>query len=260
MIDAVLEAEYNNRTKVPGHPAVIAGWARDAADFRASHRHAELGLAYGPTPRQAIDLFWPGTGRAGPLALFIHGGYWQGLDRSFASHLARGLLGHGVAVAVTGYDLCPLVGLGDIVAQMRRAADFLRARHGRLDLAVGHSAGGHLAAMLLADGLVPAALPVSGLFDLRPLVATTINLALGLDRGTAWRLSPLARPAPAGRLLAVVGGLEGREYHGQSRDIAAAWGGIWESLAGHDHFTIPGDLADPASVLVGRAAALIGPA
>lgn len=250
MIDNYLEAEYNNRTKVPGHPAVIEGWVRDAAAFRCSARNAEFDLSYGPTTRQAMDIFWPGTARGGRLAMFIHGGYWQGLDKSFASHLAAGLLAHGVAVAVPGYDLCPQVRLADIVSQMRAAALFLAARHGRVNVAIGHSAGGHLAAMLLADGLVPAAVPISGLFDLRPLVNTTINGALGLDDAEAWRLSPLNRPSPGGRLHAVVGGDEGPEYESQSRRIAASWGGECDVLPGHDHFTLPGELERPDSAMV----------
>lgn len=257
MHDPRLEAEYNNRLKVPGHPAIVAGWLADAAAFRAAHRHGDLDLAYGPSPRQAVDIFWPGSNRDGPLALFIHGGYWQGLDRSFFSHLATGLIAHGVAVAIPGYDLCPQVSLNAIVAQMRAVARFVRARHGRLDLASGHSAGGHLAAMLLADGLVPAALPISGIFDLAPLIQTSINTALGLDEAAARTLSPVFRPPPDGRLHAVVGDAEGVEYIGQSRRLAEIWGGQWEVLVGHDHFTIPGELGDPASRLVGIARAVL---
>jgi arylformamidase len=261
-----LEAEYNNRTKVPEHPAIIAGWARDAASFRASHAAAELDLAYGPTPRQVLDLFWPGRHPDAPLALFIHGGYWQGLDKNFFSHLARGLLAHGVAVAVPSYDLCPQVTLSELTGQVRGAAAFLHRRHGRRLLATGHSAGGHLAAMLMATDwrarglpadLVPAALAISGLFDLAPLVSTSMNAALALDAVEARRLSPLFLPPPAGRLHAVVGGDEGTEFARQSRSIAEAWGGTWESLAGHNHFTIIGELADPASTMVRRALALL---
>ncbi len=253
-INPHFEAEYNNRAKVPGHPAVIEGWARDAAAFRAAH--APEVLTYGPTDRQRLDLFRPAAADA-PIALFIHGGYWQGLDRSFASHLAAGLLAHGIAVAVPSYDLCPQVPLAAIVDQLGAAARLLAAR-GRLALAAGHSAGGHLAALLLADGLVPAALPISGLFDLAPLIPTSINAALGLDPAAAHALSPLFRPRPAGRLHAVVGGAEGGEYLAQSQRLAAAWGGQATVLDGHDHFTIPGPLADPASALTAAARALIG--
>jgi arylformamidase len=254
MINPYFEAEYNNRAKVPGHPAIIAGWGADAAAFRAAHPPEDL--AYGPGERQRLDLFHADAGHAAPIALFIHGGYWQGLDRSFASHLARGLLAHGIAVAVPSYDLCPHVPLAAIVDQMRAAARFL-AGHGRLVLATGHSAGGHLAAMLLADGLVPAALPISGLFDLAPLIPTSINTALGIDAAAAFALSPLFRPRPAGRLHAIVGGAEGPEYLGQSTRLAAAWGGRATGLPGHDHFTIPGLLADPGSALTEAAVALI---
>jgi len=263
-IDA--EVDYNARAMVPEHPAIIAGWARDAAAFRAAHAAAELEVAYGPTPRQVLDLFWPRPARDAPMALFIHGGYWQGLDKNFSSHLARGLLAHGVAVAVPSYDLCPQVTLADIVEQMRRAAAFLHQRHGRRLLAIGHSAGGHMAAMLMAtdwrarglpSDLVPAALPISGLFDLVPLVDTSMNAAIRLDAAEARRLSPAFVPRPAGRLHAVVGGDEGAGFARQSRLIAEAWGGAWESLPGHNHFTIVGELADPASAIVRKAVDLL---
>lgn len=253
MTNPYFEAEYNNRAKVPGHPGVIEAWVRDAAAFRAAHPPEVL--AYGPTPRQFLDLFRPGRADA-PVALFIHGGYWQGLDRSFASHLAGGLLAHGVAVAVPSYELCPQVPLAAIVDQLRAAARLLAGR-GRLALAAGHSAGGHLAAMLLADGLVPAGLPISGLFDLAPLLSTSINGALGLDGAAAHALSPLFRPRPLGRLHAVVGGEEGAEYLTQTSRLAAAWGGRATVLPGHDHFTVVGPLADPSSALTAAALDLI---
>ncbi len=250
MIDPALEAEYNNRAKVPGHPAVIASWVRDAAAFRSAAPHAALDIAYGASKRQVMDIFTPERGTTGAVALFIHGGYWQSLDKSFASHLASGLLAHGVTVAVPSYDLCPQVTVEVIAGQMQSAARFLTTRFGRLDLAIGHSAGGHLAAMLLADELVPAALAISGLFDLRPLVKTTVNGALGLDEAQAWRLSPRNRPQPTGAFHAVVGGREGREYAAQSRAMAEVWGGRCDVLPEHDHFTIVGELARGDSPMV----------
>jgi arylformamidase len=254
-----LEAEYDNRAKVPDHPAIQARWQAAAAAFRAAHPHAELGVPYGPTPRQAMDIFWPGPGCTAPLALFLHGGYWQRNDRSGFSHFAQGLLAHSVAVAMPSYDLCPQVTLAELVEQVREAASFLARRHDRAMLASGHSAGGHLAAMLLATdwaarGLpapaVTAALPVSGLFDLPPLTHTSVNDALRLNTAEAHRLSPLFLPPPAGRLHAVVGGEEGVEYTRQASSIATAWGGTWESLPGRNHFTVVEPLVDPESDLV----------
>jgi arylformamidase len=116
------EAEYNNRARVPEHPQIFAAWARDAAAYRdeaAGERRAELGLPYGATTRQTIDLFSPAGGAAAPLALFIHGGYWRSLEPALFSHVARGLNGHGVAVA--GYDLCPQARIADIIGQTRQA-------------------------------------------------------------------------------------------------------------------------------------------
>jgi arylformamidase len=252
-----LEAEYNNRARVPDHPAHLSAWQRDAAAWRAGCPRVELDLAYGAGGREKLDLFWPAEADA-PIAIFIHGGYWQGLGREWVSHCARGLNRQGLAVAVPSYDLCPKVGIGDIVAQMRAAARMLHARHGRRMLAAGHSAGGHLAAMLLAlePESVRAALAISGVFELEPLRHTSIGTALRLDAAAARALSPRFLPRPAGALHCVVGGAESSEYLRQSREMAAAWAGGFEVLPGHDHFTVLEPMADAASGLVARAKSL----
>jgi arylformamidase len=261
-----LEAEYDNLAKVPEHPAIMRRWSADATAFREAHPVAELDLAYGPSPRQVLDLFWPSADRDAPVALFIHGGYWQRLDKSWFSHLARGLLAHGVAVALPSYDLCPQVTLAVLVDQLRDAAAFLARRHSRKLLATGHSAGGHLTAMLMATdwrarGLpehsIRAGMPISGLFDLAPLVSTSINGALGLDKPEAKRLSPLFLATPRGKLHAFVGGDEGAEYERQSRSIAEAWGGTWERVPGANHFTVLDPMLDPDSVMVRTALRLL---
>lgn len=265
-IDADLEREYNNRAKVPDFGAIARGWATAAAAFRAAHPHLELGVPYGPSARQAMDVFWPDGGRDAPLTVFIHGGYWQATDRSLYSHLATGLLGHGVAVAMPSYDLCPDVTMAEIIEQMRRAVGFLWGRHGRRMLAMGHSAGGHLAACLLStdwtarglpERIVPAALSVSGLFDLAPLVRTSVNAALRLDAAEAARLSPVAWPAPGLPLHAAVGGEEGVEYIRQSRAIAEAWNGTWATMAGEDHFSLFVQLARQDAALTHEAVQLL---
>jgi arylformamidase len=262
------QAEYDNRAMVPEHPGIIAGWATDAAAFRAAWPEAELGLAYGSGEREKLDLFRPGPGDSWPTALFIHGGYWQALDRGLFSHMARGLLAHGVAVAIASYDLCPQTTLARIVEQMRAATALLHWRTGRRLLATGHSAGGHLTAMLMATDwrahhpalpadLVPAGLPISGVFELLPLLPTNIATALRLTEAEATALSPrLLPPPPRAALHAVVGGAESTEFRRQSREFAAAWGGTSEELPGLNHFTVLAPLADPASPLVARAAAM----
>jgi arylformamidase len=261
-------AEYDTRTRTPEHPAIMAGWARDSAALRASHPFSEIDIAYGPTPRQALDVFWPNATHDAPMALFIHGGYWQALDKSWFSHLAQGFLAHGVAVAIPSYDLCPDVTLSVLTEQVRDATAFLARRHGRALLASGHSAGGHLTAMLMATdwrakglpaGTVRAGLTISGLFDLPPLVHTPLNIKIGLDETEAKKLSPMFFPAPGLPLHAIVGGAETAEFHRQSREMAAAWGGTWEAAPGENHFSVIAPLADPNSGMVRRALSLMTP-
>jgi len=147
------EVEYNNRARVPEHPEIFAKWVRDAEDYRdqaMQERRAELGLSYGESPRQFIDLFSPRPDVTAPLALFIHGGYWRSLEPSMFSHMARGLNAHGVAVAVVGYDLCPHVTIAEIIEQIRHACLFLWLRTSQRMLVYGHSAGGHLAGAMVA--------------------------------------------------------------------------------------------------------------
>jgi arylformamidase len=251
---ARMEAEYNNRARVPGSAALIAGWAEAAARFREEHPPEVL--AYGDGPREAMDLFLPAV-PVRAAAILFHGGYWQALDRSHGSHWASGLLAHGVAVALPSYDLCPEVSVGRIAEQAEDAALRLHARLGLRLLAMGHSAGGHLAAWLLARRPeVGAALPISGLFWLEPLLATSLNAKLRLGLEEARRLSPALRPSAAKPLHAVVGGEESSEFLRQTREFAPLWGGTAEVLPGLNHFTVLEPLAEPTHPLTVRAAAL----
>jgi arylformamidase len=270
------EVEYNNRARVPDHPDIFARWAREAAAYRErmkADENAELGLAYGPSARQKVDLFFPEATGHTPLAMFVHGGYWRSLDHSTFSHVAAGLNARGIAVAVAGYDLCPQVTIAQIVDQIRTACLFLWRRFGQRIMVYGHSAGGHLAACMVATDwkkldpkapadLVPAGYSISGLFDLTPLVATAMNADLRLDEPTAARLSPLAWPVAAGRAFdAVVGGAESAEFLRQSRIVAEGWRarGVetrYEEVAGANHFTVVDPLSDANSAMTARCAAL----
>jgi arylformamidase len=262
--DVNYEVEYNNRARVPENPSLIAGWARDAAAYR--ERRAPRSITCGPGERNKIDFF-PG-GRECPIVVFIHGGYWQALDSSFFSHLAGGLNVHGVSVAIPSYDLCPVVTVDRIIQQMRTATREL-ARFGRPLVMSGHSAGGHLAACMLATDwpafdaslppdLVVAAYTISGLFDLGPLVETSINNAMRLDHAAARAASPLFWDVPVrGSLDAVVGGNESAEYFRQSKSIVDLWGAAglptrFGVVPEANHFTAIAPLADPQSPMVAR--------
>jgi arylformamidase len=258
-----LEAEYNNRARVPDHPAVMQRWRETADAARAAHPPLEL--AYGPGPREVMDLF--SAGDDAPVAVFLHGGYWQALDKSGFSGLAPALLSHGVSLAVPSYDLAPAVRLGAILRQVRAAVDAIRARTGVRPVVFGHSAGGHMAACLLSEARVSAAVAISGVFDLRPLLPTSLNKALDLDDREAAALSPIFWPVPNGAtpggtmLDCVVGGDESPEFIRQSRMMADHWGarGVetrFEALPGLNHFTVLDPLFDPDSTLVKRIADL----
>jgi arylformamidase len=270
------EVEYNNRARVPEYEEIFLRWSREAEDYRAEMLKAgsaQLGLSYGDTPRQSIDLFLPPSGDLAPLALFIHGGWWRSLDASMYSQMARGPNAHGVAVAVAGYDLCPNIAIADIVEQIRRACVFLWQRFNRRLFVYGHSAGGHLAGAMLATDwaalypkvpadLIAAAYSVSGVFDLVPLVGISINQDLRLTADTARQVSPLFWPVKSGRILdAVVGSLESDEFKRQSRTIVQAWrqSGVqtrYEEIPGTNHFTVLDAFADPDSTMTARVAEL----
>ncbi len=254
-----LEKEYNNRARVPEHPAIIARWAAESKAYR--NINPPRVIEYGPGERNTLDLFDAGDG---PAVMFIHGGYWQALDKSFVSHMAAGLNALGVTVAVPSYDLCPNVRIGDIVEQMRAACSIVQRATNAPVIVAGHSAGGHIAACLLAtEAHVPTAYAISGLFELAPLIPTSINEKLGLDEAEALSLSPLLWPAPEGKTLdAIVGADESSEYLRQSAAIVAAWGedGVatrYEEIESANHFTVIASLEDSNSAMCERLRQLV---
>lgn len=273
------EAEYDNLARTPEHPAIIARWLKDSADYREEMKkagRAELGISYGSSARQIVDVFNAASGDDPPVALFLHGGYWRARDPQTFSFVAKGLNAHNVTVALAGYDLAPQVSIGQIVEQVRKSCLFLWERYSRRIRVFGHSAGGHLAACMLAtdwpsldptapQDLVPAAYAISGLFDLAPFVHVKINADLKLDDREARAQSPVLWPAPAGRIFdAVVGGKESDEYHRQSRLIVDEWAkrGVrtrYGEIVGANHFTAIDPLSDPESDMVKRIVELCTP-
>jgi arylformamidase len=266
------EVEYNNRARVPEHPQIFARWQSDGAAYRdeaTKEGRAEIGLKYGPSPRQTIDLFRPSGNQDGPLALFIHGGYWRSLEPSSFSQMARGMNAHGITVAVSGYDLAPQVSIGQIIEQTQAACLFLWRRFKRRIMVSGHSAGGHLAACMVATDwksldagapadLAPTGYAISGLYDLAPLLHLATNADFKLDAAEARRISPLFWPVPRERVLdAVVGGAESSEFLRQSRIIADGWRekGVetrYEAVPGMNHFTICDPMTDRDSAMTKR--------
>jgi arylformamidase len=269
---AALDRAYDLRARVPAHPAYFAWYDQASAALRARWaERSRLDLAYGPTPRQAIDLYRPTTPDPAPVVVFIHGGYWHSQDRKRYAFLAEPLLARGVAVALLGYDLAPAVDLDAITHQARDGFAWLWRHAGELGLdqarfaVAGHSAGGHLAAMLLATawpalGLPPApiaaACPISGIFELEPIRRCYLNDVLYLSQEQVRRLSPIRLPLPAAcPVLVVVGGDETGAFLVQSACFVARLRieGVeveHRVLRGLDHFGIIKAMAETDAPVV----------
>ena len=279
MADAAFYSrEYNNRELFPDHPRHFARWAEDSARARGTMT-CYLDRAYGPSPAETLDIF-PARKGDGSALVFIHGGYWRSLDKRDFSYLAPAWVDAGVSLVVVNYGLCPAVSIERIVQQMlaasawlyRHAADYGMDEE-RLFVS-GHSAGGHLAAMMLAalwpvydrslpKDLYKGALAVSGVYDLRPLVQVGwVNGDLRLDEATAHELSPaFLPPATRAPLALAVGGLESSEFKRQNALLAQRWKAVLASdvpMPGKDHFTIVDGLAERASPLFAATRRMMG--
>jgi arylformamidase len=263
---AWLDAQYNNRARVAEHAQILARWTESSALAR-SQLNSKLDLRYGDEAGESLDVFPSGRPNA-PVLVFIHGGYWRSLDKSDVSFIAPALVRAGATVVVPNYALCPTVTIETIALQMTRALAWTwrnAAEHGgdpqRIAVA-GHSAGGHLAAMMLScrwkdvgDDLPPrllsGALSISGLYDLEPVRLTPfLQGDLQLTPQSVKRLSPAFFPRPRGTLYAVVGLEESDEFLRQNQLIRDQWGPtsvpVCETVVSRNHFTVLHDLADPA--------------
>lgn len=256
---AWLESMYNNRALVPDFAEHLARW--QAAGERARRElPCQLDLPYGTPDGQTLDVF-PAERPGAPVAVFLHGGYWRALTKSDHSFVAPALRAMGATVVVPDYALCPAVTIPQITMQMVQALAWTWRNARRFNgdpsriTVIGHSAGGHLAAMLLSchwqvvDPQLPAqvlrnALGISGLYDLEPIARTPFLQAdLRLTPEDVRRASPAYLPAPAqGRLYSVAGGDESAEFLRHNRLIQQAWGPkavpLSEALPGLNHFSI----------------------
>ena len=260
------DSAYTNGANIPGGSAWPAAWVEPAARFRrvlAEEGRARLDLSYGDGERNRLDLFLP-EGPATGLVVFVHGGYWMALDKSYWSHLAQGSLARGYAVAMPSYRLCPDVRIGDITGDIARAIAFVAGEVGGPICLTGHSAGGHLVTRMVSQGSpLPAevrarvrhTLSISGVHDLRPIMRTAMNKTLLIDGAEAERESPvLLRPAENVRLTCWVGGAERAEFRRQNELLGNIWTGLGASTMVFEepdrhHFNVIDGLGDPDHAL-----------
>ena len=264
---AWLDAQYNNRARVADSATHLAKWAEASVLARERSARKVRDLRYGDGANETLDIF-PADASNAPVLIYVHGGYWRALDKSDFSFVAPSFVANGAMVVVPNYALCPAVTVEEIALQMVKAVAWTyrhAAAHGgnpqRIAL-VGHSAGAHLAAMLLScrwkqvDEALPlqvvlGALAISGLYDLEPVRRTEfLQVDLRLTPTQVNRLSPAFFPRPkAGKLYAVVGADESDEFIRHNQLIRDQWGPtavpVCETVPGKNHFTVLESLADP---------------
>ena len=265
-----LDAQYNLRAVVEEYEAYFEDWGRRSQQTRR-RLPGELNVAYGSHPLETMDIFFCGQPNA-PLLVFIHGGYWQGLDKNQFSHIADGFVHAGVATAVLNYGLAPEVKMDEIVRQNHNALAWIWRQGNNFGYdpnriyICGHSAGGHLAVLLattdwtsfdqtLPPQLIQGICAVSGIFDLEPIRLSYLNDVLGMDAAVSRRNSPLFhlpdRPIP---LILAVGNLETDEFHRQTRILAESWRSrgfpvdIFH-MAGLHHYSVVNEIARVKSPL-----------
>ncbi|MDH3228682.1 MAG: alpha/beta hydrolase [Alphaproteobacteria bacterium] len=267
MIDPEMEQQYNNRANVPEHPGLLAEWAAKSAAWEAEAPRKALDIVYGDSGAEMLDLFFADAADA-PVHMYIHGGYWQSNTRKSSSFVARPLVDAGVHVAVVDYALCPAVTIDEIGRQIRAALAWLWREAERFGgdpdriTVSGHSCGGQLVGTamatdwgIFAEGLphdlVKGGVSISGVFDLAPLVDTSINDKVGMDPQTARRNSPLfMKPATQAPLALYWGGDETDAFRWQSESMAESWGGkgaitVAEAVPGTNHFTVLTGMDNP---------------
>lgn len=275
---AYYDVQYNARASVADYEQYPRLY-RELSDRAHDTLECFRDIAYGPGSAERLDIF-PASRPDAPVLLFVHGGYWRALSKADSAFMAPALTAAGACVVVIDYDLAPAVSLDQIVAQVRRALAWLHdniAKYGgdpRRLYASGSSAGGHLVGMLLADcwqaehdlpaDVLRGAVPVSGLFDLHPLLHTHINGWMQLDEAAARRNSPqFDLPETAGELLVAYGALETAEFARQSAEYLAAWrarglSGRLLAVPQRNHFDVVLELGQPGTPLYQALVQLMG--
>ena len=279
------DAQYNNRARIPEHPAILRRWTETSAAARA-RLEGVIDLPYSERGAfetgERLDVFMPAPARQrpAPVLVYIHGGYWRALDKQDQSFVAAPFVDAGAVVVLPNHTLCPAVSVEHVVLQLVQALAWVHRHVSRYGgepghiVVAGHSAGGHLAAMMLAcrwrdvardlpANLVRAAVSVSGVFDLEPLRhAPFLAADLALSRASARRLSPAHMPPPRGRLHAVVGADESEEFLRQNALIRQAWGAravpVCEAVAGRHHMDVLDELAETSAPTHRRTLRLLG--
>ena len=262
-----LEFQYGPRIAVSNTDEILARWAAESEAYYAES-DCVRDIAYGPRAEETLDIFKPAGADNAPVLIFIHGGYWRALDKKDHAFLPKPFVDAGVLVVSINYTLCPEVTIEEITRQARAACTWVwrnaKSYGGDPDRlhVFGHSAGGHLTAAVattdwpefeagLPKDLLKSATPISGLFDLQPILLISVNDDVHLDPDSAVRCSPAnSDPSHDMPMTVAVGGAETDEFRRQSQYLCEKWGGKLASIDymesdGANHFTVIENMVDP---------------
>jgi len=258
------ELQYNPRLTVPNAGAIIPDWRKRASATREKYPpHCDY--KYGPHPRETVDVFHAPNAKG--TVIYIHGGYWRMLSKFETSFVAEHYVAQGYSVVLFNYPLCPDVTVRDIRTCTQRAFKYVwqqlltKAERAAIVVA-GHSAGGHLAAYLatvdwskhgVTENPIAAIVSLSGIFDVAPLIHTSMNVELRLTPEIAEPLNLLqTTPRTTAKLLCAVGADEPEEFHRQSNALAKAWSHLdveFQSCEATNHFTIVDRFSNPDAAI-----------
>ncbi|XP_068220095.1 kynurenine formamidase [Palaemon carinicauda] len=274
----VLEKEYSPSkwSKRLGPDDIIPAHVKLANDLSEAARKEvpnRLNLSYGSGEKMVLDVFGEDLPGESHVLIYVHGGYWQELSKQLSEYVVQPLYRSKIVVVVVEYELAPKGTVASIVEEVQGAilwtCNFAQARGSRGVVLCGHSAGGHLITQGLSatekgsstandfakyKDLIKGCIPISGVFDLRPLVNTYVNNPLNLTESSAWELSPFAKMSeitrdwPKLKLLVAVGDQESPEFQRQSKEyyqscLKAGLKAEYILVNSADHFNIVEDLA-----------------
>ncbi|WP_310620070.1 alpha/beta hydrolase [Flexibacterium corallicola] len=258
------DTAYSNSRAVPEAHQIFQSWAALSERYR-QEMPCELDIAYGGGQRERFDIFHSANKPPKGLVVYVHGGYWKAFDKNSSSFIAGGLNSHGYSVAVPSYSLCPQVSISDIRNQIAKSIECAAERIDGPIILSGHSAGAQLVArMICADtqlpdyilGRIQNVVGISGVYDLRPIINTSMNQELLIDEKEARVESPsLKDPASGKKMACWVGAQELPEFLKQSRDLYRSWKNSdchiqYQEAQFQNHFTVLSDMTEAASPLV----------